>query len=411
MEPKSKESEVVIDQAGTSLSDLWKKEDYWAIWLGVILLIIALIIFLPRPPADMKEKVEKSNLILKQESTRAPIKTLAWHNASIMKSKIRATNENYAKTIKDFLAPPSDWHWNPVKSVYQSQKTAEDKQEKAKSEFERLKSNAEEALAKAKASESAAEAAGFQNESLNNQAVIDINRWLKAQDAASKAKSKTTAKPFNHLPYWIALSIVLSFFFGIGIIVMGKPFGRFLLGFFFVFFLAILAYMMEVQQTMKYYGFGYPLWAIIFGMLISNTIGTPEWVKPALQTEFYIKTGLVLLGGEVLLNKILAIGVPGIFVAWVVTPVVLISTYWFGQRVIKIPSKTLNITISADMSVCGVSAAIATSSACRAKKEELTLAIGLSMVFTSVMMVALPTFIKAVGMDHVLGRRMDRRNH
>ncbi len=40
---------------------------------------------------------------------------------------------------------------------------------------------------------------------------------------------------------------------------------------------------------------------------------------------------------------------------------------------LKIPSKTLNITVSADMSVCGVPAAIATASACRAKKEALTL--------------------------------------
>lgn len=54
------------------------------------------------------------------------------------------------------------------------------------------------------------------------------------------------------------------------------------------------------------------------------------------------------------------------------------------------PSKTLNITISSDMSVCGTSAAIAAAAACRAKKEELTLALGLSMTFTAIMMVAMP---------------------
>lgn len=61
------------------------------------------------------------------------------------------------------------------------------------------------------------------------------------------------------------------------------------------------------------------------------------------------------------------------------------------------------MVISADMSVCGTSAAIATAAACRAKKEELTLAIGLSLVFTAIMMVFMPAFIKAVGMPHVLG--------
>ena len=55
------------------------------------------------------------------------------------------------------------------------------------------------------------------------------------------------------------------------------------------------------------------------------------------------------------------------------------------------------------MSVCGVSAAIATAAACRATKEELTTAVGLSMIFTSIMMIALPAFINAVGMPEVLG--------
>jgi len=90
-------------------------------------------------------------------------------------------------------------------------------------------------------------------------------------------------------------------------------------------------------------------------------------------------------------------------VAWVVTPIVLITTFIFGQKVLKMESPTLNITISADMSVCGVSAAIATAAACRAKKEELTLAIGLSLVFTSIMMIVMPAVIKATNMDHVLG--------
>jgi uncharacterized membrane protein YadS len=122
-----------------------------------------------------------------------------------------------------------------------------------------------------------------------------------------------------------------------------------------------------------------------------------------LQTETFIKTGLVLLGAEVLFSKIMAIGLPGLAVAWIVTPVVLIITYWFGQKVLKIESKSLNMTISADMSVCGVSAAVATAAACKAKKEELTLAIGLSMAFTAVMMVALPAFIKAMEIPETLG--------
>ncbi len=174
---------------------------------------------------------------------------------------------------------------------------------------------------------------------------------------------------------------------------MGRSVPEFAKGFVIVFLVAVLAYMLGGQAISKQYGIGAEAWGVLLGMIIANSIGTPKWVLPACQVEFFIKTGLVLLGAEVLFSKIMSIGIPGIFVAWVVTPTVLVLTYIFGQTVIKMPSKTLNIVISADMSVCGTSAAIATAAACRAKKEELTLSIGLSLVFTAIMMIAMPAFI------------------
>jgi uncharacterized membrane protein YadS len=121
------------------------------------------------------------------------------------------------------------------------------------------------------------------------------------------------------------------------------------------------------------------------------------------RTEFYIKTGLVLLGAEVLLSKLLALGAPGMLTSWIVTPVVLIATFVFGQKVLRMESPSLNMVISADMSVCGVSAAIATAAACRAKKEELSLAIGLSLVFTVAMMVTMPPVIELLGLGEIVG--------
>lgn len=201
----------------------------------------------------------------------------------------------------------------------------------------------------------------------------------------------------------IGLLLGLLMLLGAGAALAGERFQPFARGFVGVFSVGVLAYLLAAQADFKSIGLGYALWAIALGMFISNTFGLPDWVRPALKHELFIKTGLVLLGAEVLFGKVLAIGLPGIFVAWVVTPIVLVSTFWFGQRILKIGSKSLNITISADMSVCGVSAAIATAAACKAKKEELTTAIGLSMVFTSVMMVVMPVFIRAVGMPEVLG--------
>jgi uncharacterized membrane protein YadS len=102
------------------------------------------------------------------------------------------------------------------------------------------------------------------------------------------------------------------------------------------------------------------------------------------------------------MNQILLIGLPGIFLTWGVTPVVLVFSYWLGQKVLLVESKTLNITIGADQSVSGVSAAIAAAAASRAKKEELTLAVGMSITFTAFMMVAMPALLLAVNMHPVM---------
>ncbi|MFO0132693.1 MAG: YeiH family protein, partial [Planctomyces sp.] len=170
-----------------------------------------------------------------------------------------------------------------------------------------------------------------------------------------------------------------------------------------VFLLSLLAYVLAEQKVVKYYGLEYALWALVIGLLISNTTGVSKALSAGVRTELYMKTGLVLLGAEVLFGKLLALGLPGICVSWVVTPVVLIVTFWFGQRVLKMESAALNMVISADMSVCGVSAAIATAAACRAKKEELTTAVGISLAFTVMMMVAMPPLIQAMGLGPVVG--------
>ena len=215
---------------------------------------------------------------------------------------------------------------------------------------------------------------------------------------ATPAKAASTT-----IPGVLGVFGVIAILFAVAMRVRGKSANEFLSAFPFIFLLALLAYTMAAQSVVKAYNLEYALWALLVGLIISNTLGTPSWIRPAVLTEFYIKTGLVMLGAEVLMSRLLALGLPGIFVAWVVTPVVLVSTYAFGQKILKMKSASLNMVISADMSVCGVSAAIATAAACKAKKEELSLAIGLSLSFTVVMMIVLPAIIKLVGMDEILG--------
>jgi uncharacterized membrane protein YadS len=402
-ENQAPQSEVVVDRGASSLSDLWKKEDYWAIWLGFVILIVGSFIFLPAKLDGMDDAFAKSNAIMAAEAARAPFKTVAWYKAQDAKEHFKGSSLPIAKDIKAFLAHPAGWKTNPLESLVLSKEQAEAMSEKGKPGFEKAKAAEEATLAEALEAEKAAETAAFADAALNEAAKGKISDWRKAHMSTSKAKGKANVKPYNVIPSLLGLMVIMGIFFAIGIAAMGKDVKGFLAGFIPVFLLSALSYLMAGQATMKQYGVEYAIWGVVIGMIIANTIGTPKWIKPALEVEFYIKTGLVLLGAEVLFNKVIAIGIPGIFVAWVVTPIVLICTFIFGQKVLKMPSKTLNIVISADMSVCGTSAAIATAAACRAKKEELTLSIGLSLVFTAIMMIVMPAFIKAVGMPHILG--------
>jgi uncharacterized membrane protein YadS len=191
--------------------------------------------------------------------------------------------------------------------------------------------------------------------------------------------------------------------FALAVGLMGERVALFASGYIVVFLLAILAYVIAGQGAIKAYGLPYALWALVLGLLISNTIGTPAWLLAGSKTELFIKTGLVLLGAEILFGKIIVLGSRGLLVAWLVTPCVVIFMYYFGTRVLKMTSKALVIIIAAATSVCGVSAAIATAAAARAKKDELTLAVGMTLIFTVLMMVFMPPVIKAVGMGEQVG--------
>ncbi len=201
----------------------------------------------------------------------------------------------------------------------------------------------------------------------------------------------------------IVTMILLMLLTVVGVRVMGQNPGAYALAFLAVFILAVLSFVIANQITINAYGLSYAAWALLLGLLVSNTVGTPAWLKPAVRTEMYIKAGLVLLGAEILFGKILSIGVPGLMVAWLVTPTVIIFMWLYGTRILKIVSKPLVMIIAAATSVCGVSAAIAVAAATRAKKEELTLAVGMTLIFTVLMMIFMPMFIAWVDMDPVLG--------
>lgn len=384
-------------------SFLLKHEDYWTIWLGAIILIVGLLISFANPPNDMQKIITNSNATMQAAAEKAPFKTVAWYDANDAKAKLKGSSVPISKTINDYLKTPGSWSTdNPGKSFFLSKSKAEAASAAALKKYEAAKTVTTEAKKAAIAAEESATKASFKDTALNQTATGKITAWQTAKAAESKAKTSAETKPYNYIMTMIVLMVLLGLFFSIGRYFLGESIKKYLVAFPAVFGVATLAFFLGNHTFAKAWGLEYVLWAILIGIVISNTVGTPKWIMPAVQTEYYIKTGLVLLGATILMNKIMLIGPPGIIVTWCVTPFVLILTFWFGQKILKIESPTLNMVISADMSVSGVSAAIAAASACKAKKEELALAIGISMAFTAVMMVVMPLFIKAVGINQVV---------
>lgn len=391
---------IVIDRAKSSWSDLWKKEDYWAIWVGVAIVLLSIFMILPAK-SEFIQKIQTQNEIIAIEKEK-PYETVALIEAKKAKKAVMGGALPAMKEFKSYFATPKKWNGNILDSMVLSQAQADKENAALLPKVEEASAAASLAKEVAVTADKLAADANYQDAQLNAAAEEAIGAWQKAESAASKLSEKIV-KPYNLFPKMILLGVGIALIMSIGIFFMGSSVAKFIGGFIGVYFLCVVAQILGVHKGMSYYGINAEIWSIVLGMLVANTVKTPSWMMPAVQVEYYIKTGLVLLGGEVLFTKIVAIGIPGIFVAWVVTPIVLISTFIFGQKVLKMESKTLNITISADMSVCGTSAAIATAAACRAKKEELTLTVGLSLTFTAIMMIALPAAIKAIGLNAVLG--------
>lgn len=361
---ETESSDVFVERPPSSeWNNLLHTEDWWAVWIGAAIFAVALIaMLLARPSgAIFSENAERLTEV------RAEINEI---EAEIQK------RENLQEAEEENGKPPSADLQNEL------------------AEFEILRN---------KLFDEGKEIREFLSKNPLKGKIAKLDKWKQNPLEAFGTDGSTGAVNYSKVVPVIFVGLFSLVLFAMGAHFMGEPPQRFAIAFIPIFLLALLSYLLASQSVIKSWNLEYPLWALMIGLLISNTIGTPSFLKPGVRTEFYIKTGLVLLGAKILLNQLVVLGIPGIFVSWVVTPIVLVSTYLFGQWVLKITSKSLNMTISADMSVCGVSAAIATAAACKAKKEELSLAIGLSLSFTVIMMFVMPLIIGATGMSPTLG--------
>lgn len=236
---------------------------------------------------------------------------------------------------------------------------------------------------------------------------LSFKTWTIGETLSDKDAAKVVplAEQLCSWTFWakcLRTIVVLGTLFGIGVKLQGEKIRKFIPAFLMLFAIAVIVRMVSAEFTLKRY-LEWAFWALLIGLFIANTVGVPKWLKPAIRTEFYIKTGLVVFGFSVLFSNIAKFGLYGLGIAWGVTPVVIIFMWWLGNRVLKIKNKPLLITLSAATSVCGTSAAIATGAASGAKKEDLSVAISISIIFTILMMIFEPMIIEWCGMGQIMG--------
>jgi uncharacterized integral membrane protein (TIGR00698 family) len=186
----------------------------------------------------------------------------------------------------------------------------------------------------------------------------------------------------------------------LGVALIGSRVLPFLVGLPAIFCLAWLARLLAGNGLFVDWGIEYVIFALALGLLISNTIGTPEWLKPAVQTEFFIKTGLVLLGAGLLFHEVLQAGALGIVQALLVVFVVWYACFWLCRK-LKVDDEFAAM-LSTAVSICGVSAAIAACGAIAGDKKKLSYVTSLVLIVAVPMMIVMPWIAKSAGMDDLV---------
>ena len=138
----------------------------------------------------------------------------------------------------------------------------------------------------------------------------------------------------------------------------------------------------------SYYNLEPPLVALLFGLIVSNLIGLPRWLDAGFRVEFYIKTGIVLLGATVPFSLVILAGPTAILQASIVSIATFLVIYFAAVKFGL--DRRLAATLGAGGAVCGVSAAIAIAGAVGAKREHAPIAITVVILWAIVMIFVLP---------------------
>jgi uncharacterized integral membrane protein (TIGR00698 family) len=222
-------------------------------------------------------------------------------------------------------------------------------------------------------------------------------KWLAVAPQKWSHLSDVTQQLKAHGVQYGALFVLWASAFGLGAAALGIQITRFLPAFLLVYVAAGAIYFLGLWDQSAHYNLEPPLVALGLGLLISNTVGVPRWLDPGLRVEFYIKTGIVLLGA----------GLPMTLIAWAgpvaIVQAAIVSLVTFGTIYVAAVrlglDRRLAATLGTGGAVCGVSGAIAVGGAVGAKKQDVSVAISLVVVWAIIMIFFLPLAARALGLS------------
>jgi len=195
--------------------------------------------------------------------------------------------------------------------------------------------------------------------------------------------------------------IGLAFFVLSSIAVGATGVKNYIGGFAIIFVLAILSLIIAGNRTINYYGIEYVVFALLTGLLLSNFFHLPAWIIEAARSEFFIKTGLIILGTSILFTDIVKAGLPGILQSVLVVAAVWFFALWLSRK-LKVDDE-FGVILASAVSICGVSAAIVASGAIKGDKKKLSYVTTLVLLVAIPMLIVLPWMIKELGIPEIVG--------
>jgi uncharacterized integral membrane protein (TIGR00698 family) len=198
----------------------------------------------------------------------------------------------------------------------------------------------------------------------------------------------------EHAPQYAALLVLWASLLGLGAGALGIQPARFVPPFVLLYVVTLAVMILGQWQQAAHYNLEPPLVALALGLLVANTVGVPKWAEAALRVEFYVKTGIVLLGASLPLTLIAWAGPVAILQAAIVSLVTFGVIYFTATRLGL--DRRLAATLGTGGAVCGVSGSIAVGAAVGAKKEHVSIAIALVVLWAIVMIFALPLISRSL---------------